>query len=180
MSGLVRRHPSRSLCGLLALFAAFGFGSSLAGCSDDPVDELPAPTPIEQQASTEDTGSAPATQTEPATQSADSTAGVRLISVEEAATMLFEDPPAGLVVLDLRTANEFNGRRLPGAVLFDYNGPDFDDRVRALDRDVPYLIYDRAGNRGASAREVMAELGFTDVADIDGGISAWTAAGYFG
>jgi rhodanese-related sulfurtransferase len=42
---------------------------------------------------------------------------------------------------------------------------------------VPYLLYCRSGNRSAQAREMMRGLGFAEVYEIDGGITAWTEAG---
>ena len=42
---------------------------------------------------------------------------------------------------------------------------------------MPYLLYCRSGNRSGQALAIMEELGFLDVADIDGGIVAWDDAG---
>lgn len=102
--------------------------------------------------------------------------GVRVVAVEEAAEIHAADA-ADLVVLDVRTPAEFAEAHLDGAVLIDIYEPDFADRIAGLDRDVPYLLYCRSGNRSSEARELMAELGFTDVADIDGGIVSWVEAG---
>jgi phage shock protein E len=100
--------------------------------------------------------------------------GVRLVSADEAAG-LFESPQT--TVLDIRTPPEVAQARLPGAVAIDIMGPDFSQRIDALDRDGHYLLYCRTGNRTSSARALMTQLGFTDVADIDGGIIAWANAG---
>lgn len=102
--------------------------------------------------------------------------GVRVISVD-AASDLFENQPEDLVVLDVRTPEEFQESRLADAVMIDFYEPDFADRIADLDRDVPYLLYCRSGNRSAGARDIMEDLGFTDVSDIDGGIAAWLEAG---
>jgi len=102
--------------------------------------------------------------------------GVRLISVQEGATIQ-ADPPGDLVVLDVRTQEEFDDGHLANAVMLDFYRDDFRERLSELDRDVPYLLYCRSGNRSGQAFELMNELGFTDVADIDGGILAWQEAG---
>lgn len=107
---------------------------------------------------------------------ASSAEGVRVVPVSEA-RRIQEDPPAGLVVLDVRTPEEFAQGHLDGATSIDFYGPDFADRVAALDRDVPYLVYCHSGNRSGQARAIMEGLGFTDVADVGGGIAAWTEAG---
>lgn len=40
-----------------------------------------------------------------------------------------EDPPAGLVVLDVRTPEEFAQGHLDGATTIDFYAPDFADKV---------------------------------------------------
>ncbi len=86
-------------------------------------------------------------------------------------------PPADLVVLDVRTPEEFAEGHLEGAVLVDFYDADFADQLAALDPDVLYLLYCRSGNRSGETLGVMEQLGFTSVADIDGGIIAWAGAG---
>jgi phage shock protein E len=100
--------------------------------------------------------------------------GVRLVAPDEAAT-LFASPET--TVLDIRTPPEVAQARLPRAVAIDIMAPDFAQRIDALDRDGHYLLYCRTGNRTSSARALMTQFGFTDVADIDGGIIAWANAG---
>ena len=46
-----------------------------------------------------------------------------------------------------------------------------------LDPDVPYLLYCRSGNRSGQTRALMEQLGFSDVADVDGGVIAWADSG---
>ena len=106
---------------------------------------------------------------------AEAAAGVRVVSPDEAAVLLAADPPPA--VIDVRTPEEFEEGRIEGAVLIDVTSPDFAERIAELDRDVPYVLYCRSGNRSVTAREVMADLGFADVADIEGGITAWVAEG---
>lgn len=102
--------------------------------------------------------------------------GVRIVDVGAGASLL-EDAPADLVVLDVRTSEEFAEGHLEGATMIDFYAPDFADRIAELDPDVPYLLYCRSGNRSGQAATLMRDLGFSDVADVDGGILAWTQAG---
>jgi phage shock protein E len=102
--------------------------------------------------------------------------GVRVVDPAAGGAIL-DNPPPGLVVLDVRTPAEYEEGHLPGATLVDLNAPDFADRLAELDPDVPYLLYCRSGNRSAQARAMMEQLGFADVADVDGGIVAWADAG---
>jgi len=80
-------------------------------------------------------------------------------------------------VLDVRTADEFAEGHIEGAVMLDFYDPDFAAQIAELDPDVPYLLYCRSGNRSGQTTEIMDQLGFTDVADVDGGILAWADAG---
>ncbi|MEO1059804.1 MAG: rhodanese-like domain-containing protein [Actinomycetota bacterium] len=102
--------------------------------------------------------------------------GIRLVSAEEGEAIR-TDPPEGLVVLDVRTPEEFAEGHLEGAVMIDFYEADFADQIAELDPDVPYLLYCRSGNRSGQTAALMQELGFSDVADVDGGIIAWTDAG---
>ena len=78
----------------------------------------------------------------------------------------------------MRTPEEFDEAHLEGAIMLDFYEPDFADRLAELDTDVPYLLYCRSGNRSGQARTMMTDLGFADVADIDGGITSWVDAGF--
>ena len=118
------------------------------------------------------------TQSSASNQSADvdAAAGIRLVSPQDGASMQ-ADPPEGLVVLDVRTPDEFAEARLDGAIMIDFYEDDFATQLAELDPNASYLLYCRSGNRSGQTALLMEELGFTDVADVDGGIVAWNAAG---
>jgi phage shock protein E len=103
-------------------------------------------------------------------------AGIRLVSATDGAA-LQADPPDDLIILDVRTPEEFTEGHLDGAVMIDFYEADFADRLGELDPEVPYLLYCRSGNRSGQTTAIMRDLGFTDVADVDGGIVAWSGAG---
>ena len=85
---------------------------------------------------------------------------------------------ANPVVIDVRRPEEYAAGHLEAAALqLDYYAPDFKERLGKLDKGAPYLIYCRSGHRSGLALGIMKELGFTDIHDIEGGITAWTAAG---
>lgn len=102
--------------------------------------------------------------------------GFSTISADEAAAVL-ADAPDDLVVLDVRTPEEFAEGHLEGAVLVDFYDADFADQLAQLDPDVPYLVYCRSGNRSGQTLPLMQQLGFGSASDIDGGILAWADAG---
>ena len=116
-----------------------------------------------------------ATETEPAADVI-SAGGIRVISPAEAAAIQ-DAPPDDLIVLDVRTPEEFQDGHLDDATMIDFYRDDFRAQLENLDKYAPYLLYCRSGNRSGQTRAIMEELGFTDVADVDGGIVAWVEAG---
>jgi rhodanese-related sulfurtransferase len=80
-------------------------------------------------------------------------------------------------VLDVRTPEEYAEGHIEGATLIDFYEPDFADRIAELDHGATYVVYCRSGNRSEQAVALMKEQGFTAVNDLDGGVTAWSAAG---
>ncbi len=102
--------------------------------------------------------------------------GIRLANPADAAELLTAEAEE-LVLIDVRTPEEFDEAHLDGALLIDFYSDDFVDTLAELDRNQRYVIYCRSGNRSGQTRDIMADLGFTDVVDIDGGIVAWQSEG---
>jgi len=87
-------------------------------------------------------------------------------------------PPAGLVVLDIRTPEEFRDGHLPGARNLDFFAPDFRQQLEALARKgVPILLYCRSGNRSGQAMRLLRQWGRDDVLHLADGFRSWRAAG---
>lgn len=105
------------------------------------------------------------------------TQSIELVSPADAAQVIADDP-VGLVVLDIRTLEEFNEARLAGAIMVDFYADDFADQLDTLDTDVPYVVYCRTGNRSSEAVKTMKDLGFVEVYEVDGGIVNWYDQGY--
>ena len=98
-----------------------------------------------------------------------------VVSADEFATVI-EEP--NVVILDVRSPEEFAEGHIEGAENIDINGADFSGEVAKLDSNVTYAVYCRSGNRSAAAVTVMTEQGFTSLYDLGGGISSWESAGY--
>jgi phage shock protein E len=81
------------------------------------------------------------------------------------------------VVLDVRTQKEYEAGHIPGAVLLDFNAPDFEKKVATLDKDKTYLVHCAAGGRSAKASAKMSALNFKNVYNLEGGYRAWEKAG---
>lgn len=77
------------------------------------------------------------------------------------------------VIIDVRTAGEFNSGKLKGARNIDIMGSGFMAQIQNLPKDKKYYLYCRSGNRSGQACEVMAKLGFPNLNNMAGGIMSW-------
>ncbi len=100
--------------------------------------------------------------------------GPKLIEVA-AAQKLIEAKK--VIVLDVRTADEFAGGHIAGAKNVDFLEPDFRQQVKKLDKRQSYLVHCAVGGRSARASALMSKLGFESVYDLRGGLNAWEKAG---
>ena len=82
-----------------------------------------------------------------------------------------------LVILDVRTEDEYNEGHIENAINIDYYSKSLKKDLNKLDKNKTYLVYCRSGSRSAKTVTIMEELGFKEVYNI-GGMIDWTAAGY--
>ena len=71
------------------------------------------------------------------------------------------------VVIDVRTAAEFEQAHLDGARHLDLYAPDFQVQLARLDHGRTYYLYCRSGNRSGQAARIMRHLGY-DAYNIGG------------
>ena len=82
-----------------------------------------------------------------------------------------------VVVLDVRTVEEFNEGHIKGAILIDQKQSDFIDKTKSLlPIDKKIAIYCRSGRRSANAASRLADIDYKCV-NLKGGIIAWKDAG---
>ncbi|HBK82218.1 MAG TPA: rhodanese-like domain-containing protein [Flavobacterium sp.] len=78
------------------------------------------------------------------------------------------------VIIDVRTEDEFNSSKIPGALNLDiYKGQGFIYSLDKLDKNKNYYVYCAAGGRSAQACGVMNQMGFSKVYNLLGGIYEW-------
>ena len=93
----------------------------------------------------------------------------RITAAEAKARMDSGDP---VIVLDVRTQEEFEERRIPGAILLPNEEIGVEPPALLPDRSSEILIYCRSGNRSRQAAEKLVQMGYTRVYDF-GGINSW-------
>jgi glyoxylase-like metal-dependent hydrolase (beta-lactamase superfamily II)/rhodanese-related sulfurtransferase len=89
-----------------------------------------------------------------------------------------EEHQGPLQVLDVREPDEFTGPlgHIDRAVLIPLG--QLAARVDELARDRPVVAVCRAGSRSAQAVSILQQAGFTDIANLNGGMLRWRAEGY--
>ena len=98
---------------------------------------------------------------------------IRDISQEEFSTQ----PPAGALILDVRTPDEYANGHVPNAVLMPHD--ELATRVGELgaEMDTPIVVYCESGRRAGMAGETLLEAGFTNVLHLEGDMSGWRESG---
>ena len=95
----------------------------------------------------------------------------RQVNAEEAATMMEEE--SGYIILDVRTAQEYSEKHIPGAINIPNETIGTEDIPELPDKEQLILVYCRSGNRSKQAAEKLVKLGYTNIVEL-GGINDWT------
>lgn len=82
-----------------------------------------------------------------------------------------------VVVIDVRTPEEFASGHVANAVNMNVEGGNFDQEISVLDKSKTYALYCRSGRRSANAAGIMSDAGFTSVITLDGGAADLANAG---
>lgn len=97
-------------------------------------------------------------------------AAYRKISAADAKARM--DSGDEIIVLDVRTQEEYDAGHIKGAILVP-NETIIDKQPKLLpDLDAEILVYCRSGNRSAQAAKKLLAIGYTNVVDF-GGIIDW-------
>ena len=82
-----------------------------------------------------------------------------------------------VVVLDVRTPEEFNSGHIPNAINIDIYSDYFRADISALDKSKSYAVYCRSGKRSVDASSEMDLTGFKSTFNLTGGIIGWVDSG---
>ena len=84
------------------------------------------------------------------------------------------DAREAVVLIDVRAPSEHNEAHIPGSVLMPL---DTLNGVTKLPDGGRVIVYCRGGVRSLKAMEILKAKGYTGLVDLEGGITAWIAAG---
>lgn len=79
-------------------------------------------------------------------------------------------------LLDVRTSEEYSTGHIGDAVNVNWNGDSFVAQASKLDKTKPVFVYCKVGGRSAQAADKLAEMGFTEIYNLEGGIMKWNAS----
>ena len=95
------------------------------------------------------------------------------ISTDEAADRI----AAGHLILDVREPDEYEEGALEGVIHIPRGHLEAQIENRIVDKSLPVVIYCAGGVRSAFAAKTMQELGYEQVASMDGGFGRWKDEG---
>jgi rhodanese-related sulfurtransferase len=100
---------------------------------------------------------------------------VQEISVDQAVAALQSCD----VLIDVRETDEYLAGHLPGAIHMSRGMLEFKmaGNPKMQDRDLNIVVYCKTSGRAALSAKSLADMGYTHVQSIAGGVDAWVAAG---
>jgi len=90
---------------------------------------------------------------------------------------------AGAVVVDIRDAPELEGGRIPGAIhvsrgMLEFRAdPGSPYHQEEMDPTKRVILHCASGGRSALAASTLLDMGYENVAHLDGGFNGWKDAG---
>ena len=101
-------------------------------------------------------------------------AGIISITSTEAKALLAKNKQ--VVLLDVRTPEEFRQAHLRGALLIPLG--ELQKRVPEIPRDRPILVYCAVGARSNTAAGILASKGYREIYQMSDGLVGWYKQGF--
>ncbi len=80
-----------------------------------------------------------------------------------------------VVIMDVRTVEEYDAGHIEGAINFDVKLPSFASNITKMNEETEYMVYCKAGGRSVTACKIMAKAGLKNLYNLEGGYDAWSA-----
>ncbi len=98
---------------------------------------------------------------------------IKNVNAKEAAGIIAK---GDVIVLDVRTAEEFAEGHIGGAKNLDFLDDNFKQKAAKLDKTKTYLVHCQAGGRSTKSLEPLKELGIQNLIHLDDGFGGWQEA----
>ena len=103
---------------------------------------------------------------------------IKDVSMEEAFALMEDNlGKEDFVIVDLRPAEDYARGHIQRAINIDYQSADFAERLAELDRECVYLLYSQKDEVSGEVLDMMAELDFSHVYNMLGGMERWERVG---
>lgn len=88
------------------------------------------------------------------------------LTVEDVIILLDANPD--IIVIDVRTPDEIaQTGAIENSINIDFKSSDFKEKISALDKDKEYILFCKSGNRSGQASKIMAEMGFSNINNLN-------------
>ena len=81
------------------------------------------------------------------------------------------------ILVDVRTAEEYESGHIQDAVNFDFYSESFQNNILTLDKSSSIILYCRTQNRSTKTANDLKENGYEEITVIEGGITSWVKNG---
>lgn len=98
--------------------------------------------------------------------------GFKSVAVQEFANIISDTTT--VILVDVRTAEEYGSGHIENALNIDVKQDDFEkNAINALPKDKTIAVYCRSGRRSKKAAEILSQNGY-NVIELDSGYTGWT------
>lgn len=80
---------------------------------------------------------------------------------------------ANAQLVDVRTPEEYEAGKIGEAINLNFYDDNFKTEIAKLNKEQPVLIYCQAGGRSKKAANMLVDLGFKEIYELEVGYSGW-------
>ena len=81
------------------------------------------------------------------------------------------------ILVDVRTAEEYESGHIQDAVNFDFYSKSFQNDILSLEKSASIVLYCRTQNRSTKTANYLKENGYKEITVLEGGITSWVKSG---
>lgn len=95
---------------------------------------------------------------------------------QQAFIAAFKEPSNNIVLLDVRSAEEYNEGHIDGAINISHNAIKENLSMLTKYKNSTVVVYCRSGRRAAAAEEILSANGFSKLQHLTGDMNGWLEA----